>query len=45
MPTFQAWKRAKTGVFSSLAHIAAFLTEVSTMNVEFIHTPGTNMNY
>ena len=45
MPTFQAWKKAKTGAFSSSARIAAFLTEISDLNVEFVHTSGKNMNY
>ena len=45
MPTFQAWQRAKTGAFSNSARIAAFLTEISTLDVEFIHTSGSNMNY
>ena len=45
MPTFQAWKKAKTGAFSSSARIATFLTEIADLNVEFVHTPGKNMNY
>ena len=45
MPTFQAWQRAKTGAFSSSARIAAFLTEISTQDVDFVHTSGTNMSY
>ena len=45
MPTFQAWQRAKTGAFSSSARIAAFLMEVSTLDVDFVHTSGKNMSY
>ena len=45
MPTFQAWQRAKTGAFSNSSRIAAFLTEISSLDVEFIHTSGSKMNY
>ena len=45
MPTVQAWRKAKTGALSNSARIAAFLAEISTLNVEFIHTAGVNMNY
>ena len=39
----QAWKRSKSGAFSASARIAAFLTGISAMNVEIIHTPGKEM--
>ena len=42
-PVVQAWKRSKTGAFSASARIAAFLSGVSAMNIEIIHTPGSEM--
>ena len=42
-PVVQAWKRSKTGAFSSSARISAFLSGISSMNVEIVHTPGTEM--
>ena len=42
-PVVQAWRRSKTGAFSASARIAAFLSGVSAMNIEIIHTPGTEM--
>ena len=30
---------------SNSARIATFLTEIADINVEFVHTPGQNMNY
>ena len=45
LPVCQAWQRSKTGAFSTSARIAAFLTEISTSNVEFVHTPGASMSY
>ena len=45
LPTCQAWQKSKTGAFSTSARIAAFLTEISTMDVEFVHTPGNTMLY
>ena len=42
-PVVQAWKRSKTGAFSASARISAFLSGVSAMNVEIIHTPGKDM--
>ena len=45
LPTVQAWQRSKTGAFSNSARISAFLTELSTLDVEFIHNPGANMQY
>ena len=44
LPTVHAWKRMKTGAFSSSARISAFLTGLSCLNVELVHTPGRNMN-
>ena len=45
LPTCQAWEKSKTGAFSNSARIAAFLTEISTLDVEFVHTPGNRMGY
>ena len=42
-PVVQAWKRSKTGAFSASARISAFLSGVSAMNVDIIHTPGKDM--
>ena len=43
LPTVHAWKRLKAGAFSSSARVAAFLTGISTLSVEIIHTPGKNI--
>ena len=40
MPTVHAWKRLKTGAFSSSARVASFLTALSTLRVEVVHKPG-----
>ena len=45
LPTCQAWNKSKTGAFSTSARISAFLTEISTIDIEFIHTPGRDMTY
>ena len=42
MPSVQAWKRLKTGAFSSSARVASFLTGLSTLRVELVHNPGKN---
>ena len=42
MPSVQAWKRLKTGAFSSSARVASFLTGLSTLRVELVHNPGRN---
>ena len=42
-PVVQAWKRSKAGAFSASARIATFLSGVSAMNVEVIHTPGKDL--
>ena len=42
-PVVQAWRRSKTGAFSSSARISAFLSGVSSLNVELVHTPGADM--
>ena len=39
LPVCQAWQKSKTGAFSTSARIAAFLSEISTLDVEFVHTP------
>ena len=43
LPTVHAWKRLKTGAFSSSARVAAFLTGISALSVEIIHTPGRSI--
>ena len=45
LPTVQAWQKSKTGAFSNSARISAFLTELSTLDVELVHNPGKNMEY
>ena len=42
-PVVQAWKRSKVGAFSASARISAFLSGVSTLNVEIIHTAGKDL--
>ena len=42
-PTVHAWKRMKTGAFSSSARVASFLTGLSAMTVEVVHKPGKEM--
>ena len=43
-PVVQAWRRSKTGAFSTSARISTFLTGISAMNVEIIHTPGKELS-
>ena len=43
MPTVQAWKRSKTGAFSTSARISSFLSGLSALNIELIYTPGKDM--
>ena len=43
MPTVHAWKRMKTGAFSTSARVASFLTGLSALRVEVIHKSGKNM--
>ena len=43
LPTVHAWKRLKTGAFSSSARVAAFLTGLSALTVEVVHTPGKDI--
>ena len=45
LPTCQAWEKSKSDAFSNSARIAAFLTEISCLDIEFKHTPGLNMGY
>ena len=45
LPTCQAWEKSKTGAFSNSARISAFLTEISSLNIEFKHTPGSKLEY
>ena len=42
-PVVQAWKRSKVGAFSASARISAFLSGVSTLNIEIIHTTGKDI--
>ena len=43
MPTVQAWKRSKTGAFSTSARISTFLSGISALDIELIYTPGKEM--
>ena len=43
MPTVQAWKRSKTGAFSTSARISAFLSGISALDIEIVYTPGRDM--
>ena len=43
MPTVHAWRRMKTGAFSTSARVAAFLTGLSALRVEVIHKPGKSL--
>ena len=43
MPTVQAWKRSKTGAFSSSARISTFLSGMSALDIELVFTPGVVM--
>ena len=43
LPVVHAWKRSKAGSYSSSARIATFLSGLSALNVEIVHTPGKDM--
>ena len=43
LPTVHAWRRLKTGAFSTSARVASFLTGVSALRVEIVHKPGEKM--
>lgn len=43
LPTVHAWKRMKSGAFSTSARVASFLTGLSTLPVEVVHKPGKRM--
>ena len=43
LPCVQAFRRARMGAFSASARIATFLTTISSLNVEFCHTAGKNI--
>ena len=43
LPCVQAFKRAKLGAFSTSARIATFLTSISSLNIDIVHTPGKNL--
>ena len=43
LPCVQAYKRAKKGAFSASARIATFLTSISSLNVEIVHTAGKSL--
>ena len=45
LPTCQAWQRAKQGLFSNSSRVSAFLTGISTLNVELVHKQGKLMQY
>ena len=42
-PCVQAWNRARRGAYSSSSRISAFLTGLSSLNVELQYTPGKLM--
>ena len=42
-PVVQAWKRSKTGAFSASARISTFLSGLSALNIEIVHTPGKEL--
>ena len=43
LPTVHAWKRMKTGAFSTSARVASFLTGLSALRVEIVHRPGKKL--
>ena len=43
LPTVHAWRRMKTGAFSTSARVASFLTGLSALTVELAHKPGKEM--
>ena len=43
LPTVHAWRRMKTGAFSTSARVASFLTGLSALTVELVHKPGKEM--
>ena len=43
MPCVHAFRRAKKGAFSSSVRIATFLTSISGLNVDIIHTAGKKL--
>ena len=43
LPTVHAWRRMKTGAFSTSARLASFLTGLSALTVELLHKPGKEM--
>ena len=42
-PCVQAWARAKKGAYSASSRLAAFLTDLSSLSVELVYTPGKEM--
>ena len=44
LPCVQAFKRAKLGAFSVSARIATYLSSISSLNVDIIHTPGKQLH-
>ena len=42
-PVVHAWRRSKTGAFSASARISTFLSGVSALNIDMVHTPGKDM--
>ena len=43
LPCVQAFKRARMGDFSASARIATFLTAISSLNIEIVHTAGKDI--
>ena len=43
LPCVHAFKRARKGAFSTSVRIATFLTSVSNLNVDIIHTAGKQL--
>ena len=44
MPVVHAWRRSKTGAYSSSARISAFLSGISALDIEIVHTPGKELH-
>ena len=43
LPVVQAWKRSKGGSYSTSARISTFLSGISALNIEIVHTPGKDL--
>ena len=42
-PCVQAWGRSKKGAYSASSRIATFLTDLSSLSVDLVYTPGKEM--